>query len=75
MTSKEIRSDEEVEALERLLTIRIKGFTRFTVDQRLKFCKILKYESFDANRVIVREGHVSWAFYFIMSGQGIFCIV
>ena len=87
LTSKEDRTDADVEALERILSIRIRSFGRFTTDQRVKFCRILKYENFDGvfladvflllnhnkveqERTIVKEGHVSWAFYFILSGQG-----
>jgi hypothetical protein len=47
LTSSKDRSDADLEALERILTIRIRSFGRFTTDQRLKFCRILKYESFD----------------------------
>jgi hypothetical protein len=69
LTSSPERSEADVEALERILSIRQRAFGRFTTDQRLKFCKILKYEHHTENRIVVREGHVSWAFYFILSGQ------
>lgn len=69
LTSSPERSEADVEALERILSIRQRAFGRFTTDQRLKFCRILKYEHHTADRIVVREGHVSWAFYFILSGQ------
>ncbi|KAI8925291.1 hypothetical protein BC831DRAFT_277077 [Entophlyctis helioformis] len=63
------RLEKDIETLERLLTIRVKAMQRFSMDQRLKFCKIMQYESFPANSLIVKEGHVSKAFYFMLSGQ------
>eukprot|EP00842_Homolaphlyctis_polyrhiza_P004546 jgi/Hompol1/5092/HPOL_000488-RA len=63
------REGKDLEVIERLLTIRVKAMRRFTLDQRLKFIKIMSYGIFPERSMIVREGHVSKAFYFILSGQ------
>ena len=63
------RTHEGIETLERILSIRLRSFARFTLNQRLQFCSIMHYESLTPETLIVKEGHVSYAFYFILSGQ------
>ncbi|KAI8925285.1 hypothetical protein BC831DRAFT_277028 [Entophlyctis helioformis] len=63
------RTKEAIEQLERTLSIRIRSFARFTLNQRLQFCEIMHYERFPKETLLVKEGHVSWAFYFILNGQ------
>ncbi|KAI8910284.1 hypothetical protein EDD86DRAFT_246666 [Gorgonomyces haynaldii] len=58
----ETRRQEDIEMLERLLTHRHKGFSKFKTTQRLQFCELMTYERHQA-------GHTSTAFYFILSGQ------
>ncbi|KAJ8324741.1 hypothetical protein QVD99_002753 [Batrachochytrium dendrobatidis] len=63
------RNPKATEILERLLTIRIKAMQRYTMDQRLKFCKIMNYACFNGNSLVVKEGNISKSFYFMLSGQ------
>ncbi|KAJ3414967.1 hypothetical protein HDV05_005798 [Chytridiales sp. JEL 0842] len=55
--------------LQRLLSIRIKSFSKFTQEQQKALCAAVTYESRDPGQIIIKEGHDPWNFYFILSGQ------
>ena len=65
----EMRSKEKIDTLERLLVFRLKSFARFTLTQRLQFCQIMQFQAYPKQTLIVKEGHISTAFYFILGGQ------
>ncbi|XP_033123945.1 uncharacterized protein LOC117122470 [Anneissia japonica] len=47
----------------------MKSFERFTPKVRLELCRVARYMSCGKGRVIVRQGHVGFGFYFIYSGS------
>ncbi|XP_071957027.1 uncharacterized protein [Antedon mediterranea] len=47
----------------------MKSFERFTNKVRLELCRVARYMSCGKGRVIVRQGHVGFGFYFIYSGS------
>eukprot|EP00842_Homolaphlyctis_polyrhiza_P000646 jgi/Hompol1/1582/HPOL_004584-RA len=57
------RKKAEVEQLAKLLSGKLRSFSRYTLEQRVRFCKIMD------GRVILKEGHLASSFYFILSGQ------
>ncbi|KAJ1336796.1 hypothetical protein BSLG_006899 [Batrachochytrium salamandrivorans] len=63
------RTPENLEALERTLSIRLRSFSRFSINQRNQFIEIMNLEAFQKDTLLVKEGHISLAFYFILNGQ------
>lgn len=64
-----LRSDETVETLMRILGFRLKSFARFSTTQKMQFCKIMTFQSYPKGKLILKEGHYSTAFFFVLSGQ------
>ncbi|XP_041463895.1 cAMP-dependent protein kinase regulatory subunit-like [Lytechinus variegatus] len=48
---------------------RLKCFDRYSTTIRHELAAVIYYDSFEAGRVIVRQGHPGLAFYFILSGS------
>ncbi|KAJ3218298.1 Cyclic nucleotide-binding domain-containing protein 2, partial [Clydaea vesicula] len=66
----EDRTLREMVELERLLTTRLSGFSKFLPTQRLQLCYQLMYISVGAGRSIIKEGHEPKnGIYIILSGQ------
>ncbi|KAL2916037.1 hypothetical protein HK105_204461 [Polyrhizophydium stewartii] len=63
------RSIESIEQLSKLLSIRLRAFSQFSTNTRIHFCKVMQYERFPANSLILKEGHLSSSCYIIVSGQ------
>ncbi|KAK6096689.1 hypothetical protein MT418_003512 [Batrachochytrium dendrobatidis] len=63
------RSQISLVNLERLLSIRLRSFARFSLNQRYQFIEIMYLEKFPMDKLLVKEGHISMAFYFILHGQ------
>ncbi|KAL2916039.1 hypothetical protein HK105_204463 [Polyrhizophydium stewartii] len=63
------RNKEIVETIERILNYRVRSFAQFSLTQRLRLSTIMQYERFPSETLVVKEGHVAWSFYFILSGQ------
>ncbi|KAL2914388.1 hypothetical protein HK105_206160 [Polyrhizophydium stewartii] len=63
------RTQDVVEQLEKLISMQNRKFRSFAYDQRLKFCRVMRFEEHEERRIIIKEGHLSHAFYFVLSGQ------
>jgi CRP-like cAMP-binding protein len=63
------RPEKEIHYLNEFLLPKIKTFARFSSEQRAQLCRVMKYESYPKNAVILREGHRAENFYFIYAGQ------
>lgn len=48
---------------------RLKCFSKFDWQTRRSLCRVVYYDSYEEGRVIIKEGHISLALYFIMSGK------
>ncbi|KAI8925286.1 hypothetical protein BC831DRAFT_512637 [Entophlyctis helioformis] len=67
--SKEERSQQAIEQIIKILSIRLRSFSQFPYSTKLHFCRIMQYEKFEAGALIVKEGHISLSYYLIVSGQ------
>ncbi|RDD41392.1 Cyclic nucleotide-binding domain-containing protein 2 [Trichoplax sp. H2] len=47
---------------------RLKSFTMYSNTLQRQLCQVLRYESYGKRRVIVQQGHLPIAYYFILSG-------
>jgi CRP-like cAMP-binding protein len=56
-------------ALEKILTPKIRAFARFTLLQRIAMLKKIRYATFPTGSTILKEGHLPFSFYIIISGQ------
>jgi hypothetical protein len=63
------RSDEDLRFLNRVITARVKHFTKFTTEQRIQLCRVMTFEKHRAGSTIIKQGHAPWNFYFLFSGQ------
>jgi len=48
----------------------IKDYADFPIAIQRKVAEVGEYRKYEARRIIVREGHPAWNFYFILSGSG-----
>jgi signal-transduction protein with cAMP-binding, CBS, and nucleotidyltransferase domain len=62
------RSMDEIGLVEKVLTPKIRAFSRFNLNQRLELCKRLRYSAYPPETIILREGHLAFSFYVILSG-------
>jgi CRP-like cAMP-binding protein len=47
---------------------RMKSFQKYSPKVQRDICKVMKYDFFDKDRVIIKQGHPPGSFYFILSG-------
>ena len=62
------RSEEEIKFLHQF-TLRLKCFDRYPVYVRRELARVLYYEAFEKERVVIRQGDCGFNFYFIVSGN------
>jgi len=48
----------------------IKDYADYPVAIQRKIAEVGEYLKYESRRIIVREGHPAWNFYFILSGSG-----
>ncbi|KAI8925284.1 hypothetical protein BC831DRAFT_461756 [Entophlyctis helioformis] len=60
---------EIMESTIKLLTLRLRSFTRYNDEQKRWICNAMKYEAYEESSLILREGHPANYFYFILNGQ------
>lgn len=48
----------------------IKDYADYPVAIQKKIAEVGEYVKYESRRIIVREGHPAWNFYFILSGSG-----
>lgn len=63
------RKHEDMVALEKILTPKIRAFARFTLPQRIAILKRIRYSAFPTGATVLKEGHLPFCFYIIISGQ------
>ncbi|KAI8914680.1 hypothetical protein BC831DRAFT_407873 [Entophlyctis helioformis] len=63
------KTEDEIAMLNRLLMTRMTSFAKYNYDQRIRFCNAMSYEAHRKGSVIIRQGHLPYYFYFILSGQ------
>ena len=57
------------ETLETILSATVRSFHNFTMAQRPLLCDVIHLERHPPGKMIIKEGHTSNAFYFILSGR------
>ncbi|XP_077995026.1 cyclic nucleotide-binding domain-containing protein 2-like [Glandiceps talaboti] len=62
------RTPEEIYRLYSVMK-NMKSFEKFTQKIRLQICKMARYTCCEKGRVIVRQGHIGYNFYFIYAGS------
>ncbi|XP_070565316.1 cyclic nucleotide-binding domain-containing protein 2-like isoform X2 [Ptychodera flava] len=62
------RTPEEIYKLYGVMKT-MKSFEKFTQKIRLQICKMARYTCCEKGRVIVRQGHIGYNFYFIYAGS------
>ena len=62
------RNAEELRFLDRCI-VRLKCFDQYTIPVRKQLSTVLYFEAFEKGRVIIRQGHPGYNFYFIVSGS------
>ncbi|KAL2917530.1 hypothetical protein HK105_202813 [Polyrhizophydium stewartii] len=63
------RTGDVAEQLEKLIGMQNRKFRSFTYDQRLTFCRVMRFEEHDTRKIVIKEGHAAQAFYFILTGE------
>ncbi|XP_048584959.1 mucin-17-like isoform X2 [Nematostella vectensis] len=63
----EDRKEAEISKLVSLLR-GMKSFNKFSREAQLKLCRTMTYACYERRRIIVRQGHPGFCFYFIVSG-------
>ncbi|KAJ3268221.1 hypothetical protein HDV01_003259 [Terramyces sp. JEL0728] len=63
------RSESSVANLEMLLRLRMPGFSKFPLAERLFLCQAITIEHYDKDTIILSEGQAPTCFYFVLSGQ------
>ena len=63
------RTDQELLHVEIVLRS-IKDYADYPVAIQRKIAEVGEYVKYESRRIIVREGHPAWNFYFILSGSG-----
>ncbi len=63
-----LRTDSELNYLS-CHTLRLKCFDRYSLETRKALSKVMYYERIEKDRVVIRQGQVGMAFYFIVSGS------
>ncbi|XP_019641145.1 PREDICTED: uncharacterized protein LOC109482752 [Branchiostoma belcheri] len=68
-TNPAYRRPEQISKAMRALCVASEAFAQLPVHMREQLVKVGWYDSFEANRVIVREGHDPTSVYFILNGK------
>lgn len=63
------RSSQELLHVEIALRT-IKDYADYPVAIQQRIAEVGEYRKYESRRIIVREGHPAWNFYFILSGSG-----
>ncbi|CAH1258884.1 CNBD2 [Branchiostoma lanceolatum] len=66
--SHENRTNAEVHRLYSILKL-IRAFEKYTFDVKMQLCRHIFYMNCEKGRLILRQGHIGEAFYFIFSGS------
>lgn len=64
----EDRLPKEIHDLQALLRT-VEGFVLFSGNLQLETCRLVQYERYGPNRVVLKEGHYANAFYIVFSGS------
>ncbi|KAI8922619.1 hypothetical protein BC831DRAFT_67596 [Entophlyctis helioformis] len=63
------KGSHETDRMAQLLSMRLRSFAGYSVEQRRELCKAMHYEKYNAGKLILKEGHPAFSLYFILSGQ------
>ncbi|KAL7750602.1 hypothetical protein RI367_003944 [Sorochytrium milnesiophthora] len=64
---KEQRTEAQLNTLQHYIS-RYKGFAKYTSKVQYELCKVLELEAFEKDRIILKQGHKPYSFYFLVSG-------
>ncbi|KAL2916034.1 hypothetical protein HK105_204458 [Polyrhizophydium stewartii] len=61
--------EEALDMIIKLMSLRIRSFTRFNHLQKRRICEIMRFESYPESALILKEGHPVTFMYFLVNGQ------
>lgn len=63
------RTREQIEKLQNILYHKMPDFAKFSLNERVTFCKVMSFDTYPKNTLMIKEGHIGTCFYFVFSGQ------
>lgn len=64
-----MRPDKDIHFLNKVLFTRVRSFAKYSPEQRVQFCRAMRYESHPKGATILKQGHIPYYYYFLFSGQ------